>query len=76
MAQKPDPFDIEALERSLNAAASGGSGITFAIVQPTLTANCMIRVLAKFEGAPHDKMVANDNSDLVAIVYRRSFVAA
>jgi len=27
MAQKPDPFDIEALERSLNAAAtSGGSG--------------------------------------------------
>jgi len=36
----------------------------------------MIRVLAKFEGVPHDKMVANDNGDLVAIVYRRRFVAA
>jgi hypothetical protein len=41
--------------------SSGGSGTPISTIQPTLTANCMIRVLALLELTPLPSLPANDN---------------
>jgi hypothetical protein len=60
------------------SVSSGGSATPFPVVQPTLTANCMIRVLAKLDapmGSP-TSLAANDNApEALAIVDRRRLAA-
>lgn len=53
------------------SSASGGSGTPISRVQPSLTANCMVRVLTMRATAPHFAAV-NDNDLPVAILRRRA----
>jgi hypothetical protein len=61
------------------ASINGGVAQTpTAVVQPTLTANCMIRVLANggLVGQPLSSLAANDDApDALAIIDRRRFAA-
>ena len=52
------------------AGNSLGSGTAHATVQPTLTANCMIRVLAMMD-APHSSSLANNDNAMPAVADRR-----
>lgn len=55
------------------SAALGGSGTPLATVQPTLTANCMIRVLAMIGGPRHQlHALASDDNDLSIADRRRA----
>lgn len=56
------------------SAAAGGSGTPLPIVQPTLTANCMMRVLAKLEpiNSGSDHLAANDDQPVAERVRQRA----
>ena len=56
---------------SQGSAASGGSGTAFSRVQPSLTLNCMVRVLA-MRTSPNSFAALNDNEMPVAIDRRRA----
>jgi microcystin-dependent protein len=58
---------------SQGSAASGGSGTPLPTITPSITANCMIRVLARLETAPGELpalLAANDDFP-VALIRRR-----
>lgn len=52
------------------SVTSGGSGSPLATMQPTIMANCMIRVLARLDLSPLPSLAANDNQ-FAAIEPRR-----
>jgi microcystin-dependent protein len=60
-----------ALPQMTGTAASGGSSTAFAIVQPTLTANCMIRVLSALETMPTTQRPATTVAVIEAATVRR-----
>ena len=71
----------QTLPSMTGTAASGGSGTTafsspFSTVQPTLIANCMIRVLSKSNMLASPNLAANDKApEALAIIERRRLAA-
>lgn len=52
---------------TFSGTAQGGTSTPFSTVQPTLTANCMVRVLAKLQAPPlPNSFASNDNREPVA----------
>ena len=62
---------------SISVTSNNTSGNAHPNIQPTLTANCMVRVLAKIDVAPAQHFAGNDNRspDLAILADRRRLAA-
>jgi microcystin-dependent protein len=58
---------------SLTGTAQGGTSTPFSTIQPTLTANCMIRALAMISPSAPSSLAANDNG-LPIVADRRRLI--
>jgi len=60
----------------LGGSGTAATSVRFATVQPTMTANCMIRVLSRLKALPASTLATNHNApDMLAIVDRRRTAA-